>query len=254
MRENDGEWHDVRETYFWHDHAPFRVKYEIEKLTGILLARDASTPNKLIYRGDSNCGGNKHNIELRFEAVLPRAPYIRNPPTEPGAYRNLFLLRVESAALKKRVSEAEFLRDAGRTFEYWTLRLQCGSQRIEWQDASREFYAQQMRDSIERERDLARRVEDPDPILAIQKAVLAALREGKRFSTAHKEGGTILRFNGKVFERSNYGEDTTLTQFATDQEMIASIRAFYDWESRRDSYPHRPPELEVWKYIQRQLR
>jgi len=43
------------------------------------------------------------------------------------------------------------------------------------------------------------------------------------------------------------------TNFATDDEMLDCIRKFYDWDSRKDTYPHRPPELDVWKFIQRQL-
>ena len=40
----------------------------------------------------------------------------------------------------------------------------------------------------------------------------------------------------------------------TDEEMIRFLRTHFDWESRRDTYPHKPPELDVWKYIERQLR
>ena len=143
--------------------------------------------------------------------------------------------------------------DSHRAFEYWSLRLQCCARVTDFSDHSQTFYEQQVRESIEHDEAQARAVEDPDPIVAIQNKVLMALRKGKQFRTAHHEGGSILSFNGQTFQREDYGEYPDLKQFATDQEMIECIRAFYDWESRRETYPHRPPELEVWKYIERQL-
>jgi hypothetical protein len=37
--------------------------------------------------------------------------------------------------------------------------------------------------------------------------------------------------------------EESLTVFQTDEELLTCLRNFYDWESRRDTYPHRPPEL-----------
>jgi hypothetical protein len=248
-----GDWMDRRETYFWYDRTPFQTKYDLEKLTGILLPLDRSSEDKLVYRGSSVTGVTARKLEIRFEAVLPRVPYILKPPTELREYRNLFLLRVETSAPKKWHTEEELKASAAKTFDYWTLRLPCGSQTINWADASREFYEQQAKEAIDYELELAGRVEDPNPIIALQKTVLAALRDGKQFRTAHKEGGTILFFNGKNFVREEYGEDPSVTEFASDEQMIECIRRFYDWDSRKETYPHRPPEVEVWMYIQGQL-
>ena len=60
-------------------------------------------------------------------------------------------------------------------------------------------------------------------------------------------------FDGKTFVRSEYGEEESVSVLATDDETLDCIRKFYDWESRKDSYPHRPPELEAWRFIQGQL-
>ncbi|MBZ5609754.1 MAG: hypothetical protein LAP38_15950 [Acidobacteriia bacterium] len=258
MAENDasktGEWTDTRETYFWYDRGPFQAKYDLEKLTGTLLELDRSSEDKLVYRGSSVVGVTKRALELRFEAVLPRAPYVRKPPTELREYRNLFFLRAETSAPRQWETEEDVKAAAARAFGYWTLRLPCGSQQIAWADASRPFYEQQAKEAIEQEMELASRVEDPNPIIALQKQVLVALRDGKSFRTSHKEGGTRLYFNGKTFLKEEFGEQESVPEFATDQEMIDCIRQFYDWDSRKESYPHKPAELEVWKYIQGQLR
>ncbi len=249
-----GDWTDTRETYFWYDRGPFQTKYDVEKLTGILLELDRSSEGKLVYRGSSVVGVTRHTLELRFEAVLPRAPYIIKPPDELRGYRNLFFLRAETSAPRKWETEDDVKAAAARAFEYWTLRLPCGSQLIDWADASRKFYEQQAKEAIDQELALAARIEDPKPIVALQKKVLAALRDGKSFRTAHKEGGTILFFNGKTFVKEEFGEEQSVTEFAADQEMLACIRQFYDWDSRKETYPHRPAELDVWKYILNQLR
>ena len=53
--------------------------------------------------------------------------------------------------------------------------------------------------------------------------------------------------------REDFGLEESLTEFSTDGEMLTCLRNFYDWESRKGTYPHRPPELDVWKFIQREL-
>ncbi len=249
-----GEWINHREAFFWHDRTPHEVKFEIEKLTGTLLVRDPEQTERLTYVGESKTGGTKHVLRLRFEAVTPRRPYMFEPWTDPREYRNQFTLWVEMAAPRRWVKEDAFQRDLNRTFEYWTLRLQCGSGGNGWADELKPLYEQQVQASLAQEERAARMKEDPKAIAALQEAVLAALREGKRLSTAHKEGGSIFSFQGRSFIRSDYGDEPGLREYASDAEMVQALREFYDWESRRGCYPHRPPEVEVWRYIQRQLR
>lgn len=249
-----GEWIDHREAFFWHDRTPHEVKFEIEKLTGTLLARDAANGERLTYLGDSNSGGSKRALRLRFEAVTPRRPYMFEPWTDPREFRNQFSLRVEMAAPRRWVTCEAFQRNLDRVFEYWTLRLQCGPGGNGWANELKPLYDRQVAESLALEAAEAQVKEDPAAIADLQQAVLAALRSGKRLSTAHKEGGTILSFNGQNFLRSDYGDEPGLRVFSSDAEMLQAIRDFYDWESRRECYPHRPPEREVWRYIQQQLR
>ena len=79
------------------------------------------------------------------------------------------------------------------------------------------------------------------------------MRDGKSFRAAHHEGGSRLDFNGTVYRYVTYGEEESETEYATDGDVLKFIRNFYDWESRKETFPHRPPEVEVWNYIQRQL-
>jgi hypothetical protein len=119
--------------------------------------------------------------------------------------------------------------------------------------ASQELYDQRAREAVDKEVRRASEKEDPAPVMALKKEILAELRNGKSFRTAHHEGGTYIYFDGKTFVHSTYGEEESLKALGTDDEALDCIRELYDWESRKGSYPHPPPELDVWGFIQRQL-
>lgn len=238
-RNHKGEWLDRRQFYFWHDQNPFAVKYLIEKMTGALLRRDDGEVDGLTYAGISDTGNRKCAIRLRFQAVI--------------GSRNLYSLQLDSTAPRKWVAEEAFLRDTNRAYEYWSAQMEIAEGEIEWASAQPALHIQRRQECLDLESAAAAKVEDPAPIAAIQKAVLDSLRAGKVFRRAHKEGGTILSFRGSSFIQTNYGEEPGKVTYASGDEMLVCLRNFFDWESRRDMYPHRPPELEVWQYIQRQL-
>lgn len=235
-----GDWVDQRQVHFWHDGHPIAVKYVVEKITATLLQRDQSDARQLSYCGCSDGSGTPREVCLRFEAVIDS--------------RKLYSLQVKRSTPKKWASEAEHLRAAGRTMAFWSAKLFIASPDIAWSRASSALYDQCRRESLALEEVMANAVEDPAPIAALQKEVLDALRAGMGFFTANKEGGTHLFFNGRVFVRSDYGDEPNVNEtYAADAAMVACLRRFFDWESRRDWYPHRPPELDVWKYIKGRL-
>jgi hypothetical protein len=244
----DAVWYDARETYFLDDQPPFRVKFRIEKLTGVLLCRNGASSEKLVYEGGSTVGITRHELTLRFEAVLPKVPYILAPPSDPAAYRNLFSLRAETSGPREWLTQDQILRSSERAFNHWTLQLACCSSEIDWRSASRQFYFDRMRESIELEAK-SQPAEDPAAIRELQNLVVEALRAGKTYRSAHHEGGTILSFDGTYFVQEEYGEEPSLTKYATGEQMLAFLRRFFDWDACKESFPHRPPELEIWKYI-----
>lgn len=233
-------WEQRRQIHFWHEDNPFVVKHLIEQMTGTLLHRDLNDTGRLTYLGTSAAGNCKHSLLLRFEAVIES--------------RNLYSFHIESTAPRQWVSEESLRRDANRASDYWSSKLNIPQQEIAWADASPALLLQRQQECLAMEAESARLVEDPKPIAAIQQDILAALRAGKVFRTSHKEGGTTLSFRGSSFLREDYGEEPNRRTYPTDEAMLVCLRNFYDWESRRDIYPHRPPELDVWNYIRNQLR
>ncbi len=235
-----GEWMDARETYFGDDRSPWAVKHAVEKMIGILLERDWEDGERLAYRGRTTSGGEGRGFRLRFEAVIGN--------------RKLYSLRVESTASRKWWTEEKFLEGAARAFSHWKAQLEVPVGEIPWEGASWERYREEQQESVAMAKEAEERREDPGPVLDLQKAVIAGLRAGQSFHSCHKEGWTSICFDGRTFIRFDEGENPKTERYSTEAKVLVSVRNFYDWESRRDTYPHRPPEVEVWKYILKQLR
>jgi hypothetical protein len=90
-------------------------------------------------------------------------------------------------------------------------------------------------------------------VAEIQGEILAALRGGATFATAHKEGGTRIRFEGGRFLRIDYGESEARESFAADAEFLAFLRRFFDSETSRGAATEKFPEEIVWRLILRLL-
>ena len=242
LRAVAGQWLDVRGTYFWHDRSPWAVKHAMEKMIGVLLDRVAEDEALLTYSGRTSSAGEGRAFRLRFEAVIGE--------------RKLYSLQVQSEASRKWWTEEQFLAGAERAFAHWRGQLEVAAGEIDWDRASWERYREVQEESVAvaKEAEAGGRKEDPGPILELQKAVIAGLRAGQSFHSSHKEGWTSICFDGRTFIRFDEGENPKTERYSTEAKVLVSVRNFYDWETRRETYPHRPPEVEVWKYILKQLR
>ncbi len=87
-----------------------------------------------------------------------------------------------------------------------------------------------------------------------QRRILDGLRAGACFTTAHKEGGTTIRFTGRVYFSADYGESNDTRRFADDAGFLAYLRQFYDFQTSRYVWPARVAEADAWRLILRQLR
>jgi hypothetical protein len=233
-----GDWTDWQQIRFWHDGDPLDAKYFVEKVTGVLLSRDASLP-VLTYRGMSSAGGDSRSVWLRHEAVIDA--------------RNLYSLDYECKAQRKWISEERFQIEAERRFAFLCSKLEV-ARKIDWSEASAALLDQRRSESIDREESEASVIEDPVPVAAMQRAVLDALRNGMGVFTAHKEGGTHIFFDGTAFRRLDYGEEPNADEtYSTDEAILSCLRQFFDWEARRPVYPHQPSELAVWTHVMSRL-
>lgn len=217
------------------------VKYDFEKRVRRLLMRDPERPG-LVFGNTApsyTTAGGTTTVELRLEAAYDA--------------HNLYALEAVFAAASDPAKEKKWEENVRLAFDRWSgglaLTDTCAP-------CSPERYQQVMQETIAREFELAHRVnpEEDAAIRVIQDSILTALRRGKSFSTAHHEGGTNIRWVGAVFVLQDYGESNDREEFTDAENFLLRLRKFYDWDSRRDDYPHAPPEVEAWRFIERQLR
>lgn len=217
------------------------VKFDIEKRVRRILRRDPERPT-LVFRGTSpsyTTTDGTSTVELRLEAAYDT--------------HNLYALEADFAAASDPAKEKKWEENVRIAFDRWISGLALTDTSA---PCSPDRYQQVMQQTIAREFELAHRVnpEEDAAIRSIQDSILNSLRSGKSFSTSHHEGGTNIRCVGTVFVLQDYGEANDREEFSDTGKFLTRLREFYDWESRRDDYPHAPPELDAWRFIERQLR
>jgi hypothetical protein len=235
------DWTFRAQAHFADSRPVLDVKYDIETRVRSLLDREPEPSGALVFRGSirSYDSSAETVVELRLEAAYET--------------HNLYALRLDANGESDPAKEKMWEENLRRAFDRWVNGLALTDALIPF---SPDYYRQVVKDTIARELELKNRVntDDDEAIRVIQETILSGLRGGGRFSTAHHEGGTNIRFHGMVFVIQDYGESNDREEFGSDAEFLASLRKFYDWESRRDWYPHVPPEIEAWRYIERQMR
>jgi hypothetical protein len=217
------------------------VKYDIEKRINHLLLRDPEQPDALVFRAyqTSYTTGGGLAWELRLEAACET--------------QNFYTLQFDTDTPSNPAMEKTWEQNVRRSMARWTNGLAVTEERV---PSSADRYRQVVEETTARELELANQVrtEDDAGIRAVQESILNGLRGGKSFSTAHHEGGTVIKFLQTGFVLADYGESTAREEFTSEAEFLARLRKFYDGESRRDWTPHAPPEIEAWKFIARQMR
>jgi hypothetical protein len=243
MSKNDHEDDVCRvdyETHFWHAGHPADVKFEIEKATRMLLAHDPSETAKLVFVGSSGSADPTYRARFCLDAAWPE--------------RRLYSLRLAASGPRKWFNEERLRQYSDKVFEHWTRNLHVTPTPRSLEASSPELYQQLAAEALAREAELAHRKEDQAPIEAVRQEVLAAIRDGKKCGNVNKEGQTTFYFRRGKFVREHIGDWDERQVFASGEAMLADLRQFYDWDTKRDTYPHRPPEVEAWRFIRDQLR
>ena len=234
------EWTRQYFTWFWDQRTPYAVQHDIERRTGTLLPRDPSQTHPLIYVGLETYFELYGRIELRFEASTLNG--------------TLYSLRFDAACGRDLCDEAEFLADSERAFYYWLRDIHVTQDPGEIEFAAGERYDRLVRMTLEFEARQAAIREDPEAIAAAQQAVLTALRAGKCYALGHSEGVTRVQFEAGVLVHRQLGVENSVKTYTTEADMLAFLRSYFDYDACKDTRPHKPPEVEIWKYIGYQLK
>jgi hypothetical protein len=187
---------------------------------------------RLAYSTQAKINGAQYTFDLHFEAALPQT--------------NGYSLRIDASWSAMPASSHDYFRKTvGNWIDFWTRGFKR-DEPVEAGEGSVEQYARVCDEALQAEARLG-------SVAAIQQAIVAGMKHGATFSTAHKEGGTIFKWSDGCFIRSDYGECNDLKKFADETEFLKFLRQFYDSEISRAVYPDKVPELDAWKLILRKL-
>lgn len=166
--------------------------------------------------------GTVWQLTLTFEAALPAS--------------NLYKLELDTGGAAESSAKG--------WFDFWTRGLEPTAASPGSFSSQTERYGELVRELVSAEANLT-------SVEAIQREIAAAMKQGATFSTAHKEGGTILAFRFGRYRSSDYGESSDSRSFADEASFFAHLREFYDWEACRSRLPDIVPEFDVWRIILR---
>ena len=88
----------------------------------------------------------------------------------------------------------------------------------------------------------------------MQRAIVAGMTRGGRYSTSHKEGGTNITWQHDRFVRSDYGDDPALETFTDEAAFLAMLWNFGRWDATRHARDGQRAELDTWVLILRRMR
>lgn len=222
----------TRVLHFRDQRPPHEIQFALERDLMTLFTANMRG-EKLVLTASATVVGARYDFELCFEAALPHI--------------QCYTLRVATSWAGAAATHHDyFRRTAGSWFGLWTRGF-TPSDPLEDEAGSPELYQSVCTASLKAEAHI-------DTVAALQRAIVSAVKNGARFTTAHKEGGTIIRWNGSHFERTDHGDYPDHLTYATEVEFLEALRNFYDWETSKNMYPEKATDLVAWKLILRLMR
>ena len=228
-------------SYFWGHRLPHELRLYLELRSGTLLQRQSQNP--LTYVG-LRYGFVPGLMQLRFEGC-------------PDG-KLLYSFGFDAAAGSDSRAEARCAADAERAFQYWLEGMALAGVPRESDLARDEAYESVVSKTLDFEaaesETLALQENDQLAIVAAQQFVLAKLRTGARYAISHHEGMTTLGMHEGVLMRRDSGEVSMVETYLTGSEILTFLRSYFDYDARKGSIPHKPPELKIWNYIGAQFK
>ena len=220
-----------REIHFRDPRPPHEIQFQLEREL-VTLFQPNQDGAQLVFRGATKITGFSYLFELRFDAALPNMNY--------------YTLRMDAYLGNFADEYADYFRSSSESwFGYWTKDFQQAPQ-PDPGEGSVEGYRMLAEQAVTAESHLT-------GVGSVQQAILAEMRKGSYFATAHHEGGTTLCWRESHFVRVDYGESDFSQTFDDETSFLVFLRQFYDSETSMPVYPAKLPEFDVWKLILRLL-
>jgi hypothetical protein len=222
----------IRLLHFRDPRPPHEIQFALERDLMTLFA--ASMQNdRLVLTASAKVVGAQYHFELRFEATLP--------------HTHCYSLRVATSWADAAATHHDYYRHTADTwFAHWTRGFMPANPPAA-EDAPSERYQRICAAALNAEAHL-------DSVPALQQTIVAAMKQGARFTTSHKEGGTNITWNGEHFVRSDYGDYPDHITYASAAHFLEALRKFFDGETSRNAYPEKVSDLVAWRLVLRLLR
>lgn len=222
----------IRLLHFRDQRPPHEIQFALERDLMVLFT--ASLQNgRLTMTAGPKVVGARYDMELCFEAALP--------------HTNCYSLRVETSWADAAATHHDYYRHTADTwFAHWTRGF-IPADPPAAEEGTSERYQRICAAALNAEAHL-------DSVPALQQTIVAAVKQGARFSSSHKEGGTNITWNGQHFVRSDYGDYPDHITYATEADFLDALRKFYDSETSKNVYPDKVSELVAWRLMWRLLR
>lgn len=222
----------TRLLHFQDERPPHEIQFELERRLMTLFVPTMEN-GRLIMRAQANVAGGRYFFELCFEAAL--------------LLTNCYSLRAETSWAEQAATHHDYYRKTSDSwFQHWTRDLQPANP-PKANAGSTGRYQKLCAAALQAEAHL-------DTIPAIQQSIIAALKRGGRFTTAHKEGGTNIFWQSGRFVRSDYGDYPDEQKFTDEAAFLKMLYQFCHWDVSRNAGPDKRSEFDAWKLILRRLR
>ncbi|MBK9276377.1 MAG: hypothetical protein IPM49_17805 [Flavobacteriales bacterium] len=222
----------ARLLHFRDPRPPHEVQFALERDLMTLFAASMQH-DRLTLTASANVVGARYHFELRFLAALPHA--------------HCYSLRAETSwADAAATHHAYYRHTAGTWFAHWTRGFSPAEPPTA-EEGTSERYQRICAAALNAEAHL-------DSVQAVQRTIVAAMKQGARFSTSHKEGGTNITWNGGHFVRSDHGDHPDHVIYASEAHFLDALRKFYDWETSQNVYPEKVADLVAWRLMLRLMR
>jgi hypothetical protein len=217
------------ELHFRDPRPPEEIQHYLER-TLVTLFQPGYEGSKLVFRGGVILTGCPYTFELRYDAAMPSL--------------NCYTLHMHANWGKTKADNHEYFRRVSQSwYEYWSKPFKKAPAPEEGTGLE-DQYQTIAEHSVRAEAHLS-------DVASVQREILAAMHDGAYFSTAHKEGGTHIRWRDGCFLRADYGESNDTETFPDEASFLAFLRKFYDWETSKNTYPMKAADYDAWKLILR---
>ncbi len=221
-----------RLVHFRDPRPPEEVRTALERALKVLFSPER-VGSQLTLRSDSRINGAACRLTLIFEAALKIS--------------NSYSLRIDISWADLPEASREYHRKAAAGWlDVWTRDLSPASPPAPHENSPQRYEAL-VQQTLSAESHL-------DSVAKLQAEVLARLRNGASFSTAHKEGGTRIYWQGGRFIRSDYGDNESEQSFDDERAFLAFLRRFFDHEIARGTDRDKVSEEAAWRLILRLMQ